>query len=632
MPRVTIDNREVDVPAGTTLLVAARSLGIDIPSLCWREDCTPNTTCMVCVVKVTERHEGRMEAAGRIVPACATLAEDGMCVESETQEVRQVRRAAFELLLSDHAGECRAPCQYACPFDMDVPRMIRQIAAGRTDDAIATLRKDVPLPAVLARVSVEVCEKACRRSVADEPLSIGLLKRYLADKDLASPTPHVPPCQPSSGRRVAIVGAGPAGLSAAYFLLRQGHACTLFDANEKPGGTLREMAAVAADPRVGRRGHGREDAAMPPDGRRGHGREDAAMPPDVLDAEIALIEKLGARFELSTVVGSGLSATATPDVGCELEATPVPVRQRSLDELRRDYDAVLIAIGRMAPGPKGGTAVSAVSGADEWLGLAVSGGRLRVYRTTHRTELPGVFAGGDAVRPRAEPVRAAADGKAAAACIDQYLRGVPVTGPGKLSGLRTGRPQAGEIAAMTAEVDAARCAATCCTASKPASPPAGGQSHTTATAGGPPTSYELRATTGGQATSGTLTDEQARAEAERCLHCDCRKLEQCKLRKYAEMYGADAARYRGQRRRFERRQPHPDIVHEPGKCTLCGLCIQIAERAGEPLGLTLVGRGFDVRVAVPFDGPLAEALTVAAHRCAEACPTGAIALRSEQPC
>ena len=95
------------------------------------------------------------------------------------------------------------------------------------------------------------------------------------------------------------------------------------------------------------------------------------------------------------------------------------------------------------------------------------------------------------------------------------------------------------------------------------------------------------------------------------------------------MYGADARRYHGQRRQIERLQPHPEITYQPGKCILCGLCIQIAEQAGEPLGLSFVGRGFDVRVAVPFDESLAEALKRSARRCAEVCPTGALALREE---
>ena len=96
-----------------------------------------------------------------------------------------------------------------------------------------------------------------------------------------------------------------------------------------------------------------------------------------------------------------------------------------------------------------------------------------------------------------------------------------------------------------------------------------------------------------------------------------------------EMYGAHARRYHGQRRAAERVTTHPDIVFEPGKCILCGLCVQIAEQLREPLGLAQVGRGFDVRVAVPFDASLAEALKAAAGRCVEACPTSALAWKRD---
>ena len=519
MPRVTIDNQTVEVPAGSTLLDAARQLGVEVPTLCWRDGCRPNTTCMVCMMKVKD--------SDRLVPSCATLVEDGLRVESETAEVHAVRRAALELLLSDHAGECRAPCQYACPFDSDVPRLIRQIAAGRVADAAVTLRQDVPLPAVLARVSADVCERACRRRAVDEPAAIGLLKQYVADNDLAASTPYVPPRAPATGRRVAIVGSGPAGLSAAYFLLRQGHDCTLFDALTEPGGSLRAITP-------------------------------AQLPQAVLDAEIKLIGQLGGRFELNTTIGS----------------------RRPLADLCREFDAALIAVGRLD------------ADAGECLGLPVDTGRLRVEHATHRTEASGVFAAGDVRRP-ATVVQAAADGKAVAASIDQFLRSVEVTGPHKLTALRTGRPPREEIVALAAD----------------ASPAA-------------------RVVVSGAG----LTDEQARTEAERCLHCDCHKLDTCRLRRYAEMYGADAARYRGSRRPVQRRLHTADIIYEPGKCILCGLCVQIAEKAREPLGLTFVGRGFDVRVAVPFDEPLAAALRETARACAEACPTGALALRTGEAC
>jgi NADH dehydrogenase/NADH:ubiquinone oxidoreductase subunit G len=123
--------------------------------------------------------------------------------------------------------------------------------------------------------------------------------------------------------------------------------------------------------------------------------------------------------------------------------------------------------------------------------------------------------------------------------------------------------------------------------------------------------------------------EQAVEQASRCLHCDCRGLDACKLRRYAALYGADPARFRGQRRMFRQIDQHSEITFEPGKCIFCGLCIQIASARGEPLGLSFVGRGFDVRVGVPFNRSLEEALSKVAAECVAACPTAALAFKDE---
>jgi NADH dehydrogenase/NADH:ubiquinone oxidoreductase subunit G len=129
-----------------------------------------------------------------------------------------------------------------------------------------------------------------------------------------------------------------------------------------------------------------------------------------------------------------------------------------------------------------------------------------------------------------------------------------------------------------------------------------------------------------------LHDEQARQEALRCMTCNCRKVDGCTLRRYATQYGSDPYRFLGRRRRFRQDTSHPEIIYEPGKCILCDACVRIAAEAGETVGLSIVGRGFDVSVAVPFDRPLSEGLQEVARRCAEACPTGALALRTARAC
>jgi NADH dehydrogenase/NADH:ubiquinone oxidoreductase subunit G len=121
-------------------------------------------------------------------------------------------------------------------------------------------------------------------------------------------------------------------------------------------------------------------------------------------------------------------------------------------------------------------------------------------------------------------------------------------------------------------------------------------------------------------------------EARRCLSCGCRKADCCLVRSLATEYDVDVYRFAGQRRRFSQDLSHPEIIYEPGKCISCDACVRIAAAAGEELGLAMIGRGFDVAVAVPFGRPLSEGLRHAAQQCAAACPTGALALRTARSC
>jgi len=517
MPKLFIDNRQVQVDDGATILDAAKKLGIEIPTMCFKEGYEPSTSCMVCVVKVNDRPS--------LIPSCGTLAEEGMRVDTVCEQVQEARKAALELQLSDHVGDCLGPCHVICPAQMNIPLMIRQIASGKLRDAIITVKKDIALPAVLGRICPKPCERGCRRAALDEAVSICLLKRYVADVDLQSASPYIPDGKPSQGKRVAIVGAGPAGLAAAYYLQQAGLACTVFDDHEKPGGMLQ------------------------------YGVPEEELPRDVLDKEMALIEKLGVRFEGKTRIGDKVS----------------------LEQLQKDFNAVFVAVGADA----------------EPLGLQTGPNGIVADNRTYETNLPGVFAGGDAVRKRKLTVRAVADGKEAAVSIAQYLSGESVAGPVKPFNTRIGKIKDEEKETF------AVCA-----------------------------SRDSRVTVS-QAGEG-LTDEQARREAARCLHCDCRKADDCKLRQYAQHYEARPNRFKSERRSFVQRVQHPEVIYEPGKCIDCGLCIQTAAKAGEALGLAFVGRGFDVRVEVPFDHSLAEGLQHAAAQCVANCPTGALAFATKQ--
>lgn len=520
MPRLRIDNLDVTVPEGATVLDAARALGIDIPTLCHLDGCTPQTSCLVCVV--------RINGASRLVPSCGTPALDGMVVESETDEVRDLRRTAIELLLGEHTGDCFAPCQAVCPAHMDIPTMMRQIRSGALRDAIATVKSAIPLPATLGRICPELCEKGCRRGRHDAAVSICSLKRYVADKDLAADAPYLPARAAPTGKRVAIVGTGPAGLTAAWFLLQRGHDVTLYDARGQPGGALRY--AIDAE----------------------------RLPRAVLDGEIDLVRALGARFEMNRALGVDLS----------------------LGELRRSFDAVLLALGPLRR-----------EQADA-IGIAFAGQGLQVDRRSMETSLPGVFAAGGALLPLRHAIRAVADGQAVALAIDDHLAARPTARRGEAFAARMGKLSDEELRRYFAgAVTTPRMAAPSPTA--------------------------------------TIDDGAARAEAERCAHCDCGKVGGCRLRQVAAQLAADPARYRGRRRAFVRDESHPLVTYEPGKCILCGLCVEIATRAAEPLGLAFVGRGFDVVVSAPFGAALSQGLRRVARACADACPTGALALRDD---
>ncbi|TAK32750.1 MAG: hydrogenase [Chloroflexota bacterium] len=134
-------------------------------------------------------------------------------------------------------GLVKAPCSHTCPAGIDIPRYIRLIAAGRYADAVTVIRERNPLPSVCGRVCFHPCESKCRRGQVDQPLGINYLKRFAAGYD--GRWENQPPPLPPTGKKVAVVGSGPAGLAASFFLARLGHAVTIFEALPVAGGVLR---------------------------------------------------------------------------------------------------------------------------------------------------------------------------------------------------------------------------------------------------------------------------------------------------------------------------------------------------------------------------------------------------------
>lgn len=228
---LTVDKQPVSVQAGATILEAARALGINIPTLCHMEGHPAFTSCFLCVVD--------LDGTPNPVPSCSTAAAEGMVVHTQSDRIRETRKLCLELLASEHTGDCYGHCHITCPAGIDIPQFVSAIARGTTKEALEILKRRMPLPSSLGRVCTRPCEAVCRRGQRDQAVAICSLKVVAGDPDLAGEERTVPPVAPDTGKKVAVVGAGPAGVTAAYFLRQRGHRVKLIEGQETVGGMLR---------------------------------------------------------------------------------------------------------------------------------------------------------------------------------------------------------------------------------------------------------------------------------------------------------------------------------------------------------------------------------------------------------
>ncbi len=163
----------------------------------------------------------------------------GACARACPKDLLKISTPSERLLHFNTARDCLAPCRQTCPAEIDIPQYIHQIRTGDYAGAVATIRERNPLLLACGRVCPHPCETNCRRGAADEPVSINQLKRFAADFEMTSGRRLPVRVAPDTGKRVAVVGGGPAGLTCAYFLRRLGHAVTIFEAMPKLGGMLR---------------------------------------------------------------------------------------------------------------------------------------------------------------------------------------------------------------------------------------------------------------------------------------------------------------------------------------------------------------------------------------------------------
>jgi len=230
---IILNGKTVSGKQGETILEVAQRHGIEIPTLCHDPRIVPYTSCYVCVVEI--------EGFRGLQPSCSTIIVEGMKIETDNERIRKARKTALDLLVSNHYSDCIGPCKQTCPAGVDVQGYISYIEKGMYHEAVALIKETNPLPAICGRVCVRPCEVACRRNLLDEgsPVGIDYLKRFAADIDLESPNKWKPVIKESTGKKVAVIGAGPGGLSAAFFLQKEGHQADIYEASPNAGGWLR---------------------------------------------------------------------------------------------------------------------------------------------------------------------------------------------------------------------------------------------------------------------------------------------------------------------------------------------------------------------------------------------------------
>lgn len=667
--RININGRELTGHTDQTILEIATENGIGIPTLCFSGDMEVYASCGLCLVEV--------EGAPRLLRGCATKIADGMVVQTENEKIKKARKLALELILSDHAGDCRAPCVLACPANCDAQGYAALVANGQYKEALKLVKDFMPIPACIGRVCPAPCEDNCRRTLVEGPVSIRYFKRLIADLDLASDDPYRPEVEPDTGKKIAVVGSGPAGLTAAYFLRRNGNGVTILESLPEMGGMLR------------------------------YGIPEYRLPKTVLDAEIQLILDLGVEAKTGVQLGEDFSidylfkngfdavylaigAQNSRRMGVPGEDVPgilggteflravmlneevslgekvavigggntamdaartakrlgskvtvvyrrareqMPAQAIEVDEAEEEGVELYLlanpvkiegdgkvekmvcqkmqlgepdASGRRRPEPipdeyftlEVDTIIAAIGqdvgiekikddvDIDKW-------NTIHIEEDTFVTNVPGVFAGGDAVTGPGIAIEAIAAGKRVTEVIENYLGG-------KMAPYKTYYDIKQED--LTEEDFADR--------------------EKQDKVEMPITAPEVRVQNFREAEQG-ISPEGALKDGQRCLECGCFDSFECKLRDYATTYQARPERIGGEKHDYET-EVHPFILRDQNKCILCGLCVRVCSEVIGAEALGFVNRGFNAYVSPSLDLPLEETSCIACGQCVSNCPTGAL--------
>ncbi len=671
---LTINGVAVTAKEGDTVLAAARAAGIEIPTLCQSDIVKVYGACGLCTVEI--------EGSPKLFRACATKAADGMVVHTDTPRVRQSRKIALELLMSDHDGDCRGPCSLNCPAGTDCQGYVKKIADGDDRGAVELIKEKIPLPASIGRVCPHPCEKACRRKMVEEPISIARLKYFAADRDLAGDT-YRPAPSGATGKKVAVIGGGPAGLTAAYYLALKGHAVTVYDAMPKMGGMLR------------------------------YGIPAYRLPKSVLDREIAEIERLGVKMVNGVKIGrdvtfdeikassdavfTAIGAWKSSSVRCPGEELDGVVG--GIDFLRR------VAFWNAGDGekPKIGRRVAVVGGGNTAMDACRSSVRLGaekvyvIYRRT-RAEMPAedveieeaieegvefkfltnpaeivgedgrvktvklqvmelgepdasgrrspvpvegkfeyldvdtvISAIGQVISPEGFEALEKTKKGTIAADENTYrtsVEGVFAGGDATNRGASIAIEAIGE-AGRAAEVIDRYLAGIDAPYKKPyvsernVTPEMFADREKAPRAVMPTRPAQERRHDFEEIYLG-LPEDVARREAKRCLSCGCHDYGECKLIKYANDYDVHPERLAGAKNVAPTEQKLVVIERNPSKCILCGLCYRVCDEVAKKGLLGIVGRGFSSVIKPEFNDPAAIAGCADCHLCVDECPTGAL--------
>ena len=676
MFEITLDGKKLLVEPGKTILDVAESQGIRIPTLCHDRRLEPYASCWVCLVQV--------EKAKGFVPSCSTKVMPGMVITSGSPEVIAARRMALDLLLSNHYGDCKAPCTLTCPSNIDIQGYLGLVANGKFAEAAELIRRDNPMPAVIGRICPRPCEKKCRRNLVEEPLNINGIKRFVADFEAEAGGMKARPVPAPNGRKVAVVGAGPAGLAAAWYLSEKGVQVTLLESMEKAGGMLR------------------------------YGIPNYRLPPAVLDSAISQMLSMGATLKTGVQLGKDVTLET---LRAENDAVVLAIgawKGRGLRIPGEDHPAVLSGIDFLcdvnADVPvKVGKTVAIIGGGNTALdaarcSLRSGASKVTMYYRRTRDEMPAADAEieeameeGIDIQYLSAPVSIQTDGGSLKSltllrmelgepdasgrrrpvpvdgsefsvpvdtiisAVGQYsdtklLAGVPglVDEKGNLKAdVDTGRTDvpgvfaAGDlltgtdvaIRALAGGKHAARAALAYMDGrsyqrpkeflsrkSDFKEPVAADFKDTPRAPRARPVVMEpaRRKRTFAEIES-TLAVEAAKAEAERCLECGCQDVRECALKQHATEYDAVAKRFLGEVAVHPIDESHPFISRDPSKCVLCGRCIRICL---DVQGIGVFGyiyRGFASVVAPSFGIPFGEDKTcISCGQCVSACPVGAL--------